>query len=127
MRTSSIAFVGALALIATEAHAANWQLLMSGAKTLVYIDTDTIVRDGSIATVWVRTKYRKPAKISEALDQTQYNCATRQRRPLYVVNYSPDGKNDGGPAIGDWAPVVPDSVGEATWELVCKAAISEMP
>ena len=95
----------------------------------IYIDPDTIRREGNLVTVWQLVDFktmqggRSPTRFLSAKTHKQFDCAEKRLRLLAFTDFS-GGMGTGIPADGyvdkdDWLPVEQESVTQALWEVVC--------
>lgn len=111
-------------LMAYPAMAADWVVLRAkSAKSpgLAY-DRASLRRDGSRITIWVRYQYYTPRKgVSEARDQTRYDCENRTTTGLFVAEYDVDGGvlDSGDTGNARAKPIIPGSYAERVFEAVC--------
>ncbi|MBM4127924.1 MAG: hypothetical protein FJ247_11340 [Nitrospira sp.] len=102
----------------------------------IYIDPDTISREGPFVAVWQLTDYRmmqggvgfgrfmmSPHRFFSAKTQKQLNCARKQIRLLAYtefLSHMGTGMASHGYVDQDaWLPIEPASVNHALWEVLC--------
>jgi hypothetical protein len=102
--------------------------LSPGLQT-VYVDSDTIRKEGNLVTLWQLVDFkwmqgsaRGPARFMSTKTHKQFDCAGKRVRLLAFTEYShPMGT--GIPVNGhidsDWLSVEPDSMNRALWEVAC--------
>jgi hypothetical protein len=109
---------------------AEWVEVEGGDKFTAYVDTETIRRKGNLVKIWVlddfktvRTASGKSYLSIKSLDE--YDCAEAQIRNLALYAYS--GQMGTGEIVeplsddpSKWTPIIPGSVGQTKWKLVCK-------
>ena len=122
-----------LLLLSSEQVCAEWvaveKTYQSPGLQTVYVDLDTIRRDGNLVTMvtlidwkW-RQGNRSPSRFYSTKSKKQYDCAENRLRLLAFTEFSrPMGT--GIPADGyvdkdNWLPVEPDSMNQAPWEVAC--------
>ncbi len=97
----------------------------------VYIDPDTIRRNGDLVKVWALTDYitlRTVADISflSSKAYNEFDCAEERQRDLAVTWFSGNMGNGNGVWNNSdettWRPVAPGSVGQGVWEFACGSA-----
>ncbi|TKS60262.1 MAG: hypothetical protein EWM72_01487 [Nitrospira sp.] len=104
----------------------NYQVL--GLQT-VYVDPDTIRREGNLVTLWQLIDFKTvqggmgPDRFLSMKIQQQFDCAATRLRLLAVTEFSRH-MGTGRPADGyvdkdTWLPVKPESMNQALWELAC--------
>ena len=122
-----------LILSVAPAHA-EWvavekDYLLPGLQT-VYVDPDTIQRDGNLVTMWQLIDFkwmqgspRGPTRFLSTTTHKQFACAEKRLRLLAFTEYS-NHMGTGTPAGGyvdknKWLPVEPESINQALWEVHC--------
>jgi hypothetical protein len=103
--------------------------LSSGLQT-VYIDPDSIRREGNLVTIWQLSDFkwmqgngRGAHRFFSTEAHKQFDCAEKRLRLLAFTEFSrrmgtgipADGYVD----TGIWVPVEPDSIDQALWEVAC--------
>ena len=106
----------------------RWALAAEGEASgmRVYIDTQTMTRDGSRVTVWVRDVYRGPVTNSlgtnfwSSVTLTVFDCAARTEQGRDWATFTEDGtvSKNGNYNMTAFA-VMPGSIAEGTLETVC--------
>ena len=102
----------------------------------VYVDPDTIRRDGNLVTLWQLIDFKwmqgnaglgrlgfGPHRFLSAKTHKQIDCAGKRLRLLAFTEFSRH-MGTGRPADGyvdrgNWIPVEPDSINQALWEVAC--------
>jgi hypothetical protein len=103
--------------------------LSPGLQT-VYIDPDSIRREGNFVTVWqlidfkwMQGSARGPARFMSTKTHKQFDCAGKRVRLLAFTEYSHSMGTgiqvDGHIDSGHWMSVEPDSMNYALWEVAC--------
>ena len=96
----------------------------------VYIDPNTIRRDGHLVTLWQLTDYkwmqggpRSPNRFFSTKTHKQLDCVEKRLRLLAFTEFSRHMGTgipaDGYVDKGNWVPVKPDSMNQALWEVAC--------
>lgn len=95
----------------------------------VYVDPDTIDRQGDLVLLWQLIDYktmqggRSPSRFSSMKMQKQFDCvAVRVRLLRATVFWGNMGTGNTTEAYveeGNWVLVEPDSVDQALWEVAC--------
>ena len=102
----------------------------------VYVDLDTIRREGNLVTLWLLMDFQSmqgnvglgrfgldPSRFLSTKTQTQFDCAERRLRLLayseFLRHMGTGRRNDGYVDTGNWVPVKPDSMNQALWEVAC--------
>ena len=103
--------------------------LVPGLQT-VYVDPDTISREGNLVTMWQLVDFkwmqgnpRGPTRFLSTETRKQFDCTEKHLRLLAFTEFSrrmgtgiaADGYVD----KGNWIPVEPDSINQALWEVAC--------
>ena len=103
--------------------------LSPGLQT-VYIDPDSIRREGSVVTIWQLIDFkwmqgnpRGPTRYLSTKTQKQFDCADKRLRLLAFTEFS-RGMGSGIPRDGyvdkdNWLPVEAESMSDALWEVAC--------
>ena len=122
------------------AGAADWYKFNDSEERTDLVDRSTMVRKGNHVMSWSKVRFRVPqvykggeangARYSSAMQFADFDCS---KRAIYIiaVNYFEGSDVDGSltyaekPLPGElpfFAPVAPDSVGEAWMKYVCSSA-----
>ena len=108
---------------------ADWTFYGSNKDSDLYIDFQSIRKDGEIAKMWFMEDYRGVKKISygrsflSATTLGEYDCKEKRVRTDSFAIYS-DEKGGGDVVFTskikmDWEPIVPASLGEILWKNAC--------
>ena len=103
--------------------------LVPGLQT-VYIDSDSIRREGSLVTMrqlidfkWMQGSARGPTRFLSTETHKQFDCAEKRLRLLAFSEFShrlaTGIRADGYVDTGRWIPVEPESVNQALLEIAC--------
>ena len=103
--------------------------LLPGLQT-VYVDPDTIRREGKLVTMWQLVDFkwmqgnpRGPHRFLSTETHKQFDCAEKRLRLLAFTAFSRHMGTgipaDGYVDTGNWLPVEPDSINQALWEVAC--------
>jgi hypothetical protein len=132
-------FAGFLALIAllflnTVPVCAEWQAVekdyLRPGLQAVYIDPDSIHREGNLVTLWQLIDFtwmqgnpRGPTRFFSTKTRKQFDCAEKRLRLLAYTEFSHH-MGIGIATIGyvnndNWLPVEAGSISHALWEVVC--------
>jgi len=123
-----------LLVLSTVPAYAGWvavekDYLLPGLQT-VYLDPDTISRDGNLVTLWQLIDFkwgqgngRGAHRFLSTESHKQFDCAGKRIRFLAFTEFSrrmgtgipADGYVD----KGNWLAVEPESINQALWEMVC--------
>ena len=104
---------------------AEW-VVVSGdddAGMTVYVDPDTIRRNGDLAKMWHLSDRKTLEGYGSIKTQREYDCAEARHRLLAASIFS--GHMGQGQVLddnlkeGQWVPVAPESSGHALWKLAC--------
>lgn len=113
-------------LISSAAAAADWQLVstsIDGMKT--YLDISSVTNAGTSRTTWGKTVYNKIRDDGTAysVDHWRYDCSDRTIVLLSYFGYHSDGTVVTSRQVPSYSQqasdVVPDTVGETFFKLVC--------
>ncbi len=98
-------------------------------KQTVYVDPDTIRREGNLVTMWELTDYKSAqtfdadTRYLSVMSQREYDCAEERWRMHALAFFSGqmgNGKKVHGRSYESmWAPVYPGSIGRRAWEVAC--------
>jgi hypothetical protein len=109
--------------------------LLPGLQT-VYVDPDTILREGKLVTMWQLIDFKwmqgnqgmgplgfGPHRFFSTKTHKQFDCAEKRLRLLAFTEFSRH-MGTGIPADGyvdksNWLAVEPESINQALWEMVC--------
>jgi hypothetical protein len=123
-----------LLVLSTVPAYAEWvavekDYLLPGLQT-VYVDPDTISREGNLVTMWQLIDFkwgqgngRGAHRFLSTETHKQFDCAEKRIRFLAFTEFSrrmgtgiaADGYVD----TGNWLAVEPESINQALWEMVC--------
>ena len=103
--------------------------LLPGLQT-VYVEPDTIRRDGNLVTIWqlIDFKWMKGSgrgahRFFSTKTHKQFDCAEKRLRLLAFTEFSQHmgtGISANGYVDKDnWLPVEPESISQALWEVAC--------
>ena len=123
-----------LLLLSTVPAYAEWiaverDYLSPGLQT-VYIDPDSIRREGNVVTMWQLIDFkwmqgnpRGPTRYLSTKTQKQFACTEKRLRLLAFTEFS-RGMGTGIPCDGyvdkdNWLPVEAESMSDALWEVAC--------
>jgi len=101
--------------------------LLPGLQT-VYIDPDSIRRDGNLVTMWQFYDYKTVQTVGgirflTAEEQWEFDCAEERSRVLALKEFS--GNMGSGTVVytnsqeGKWVPVRSGSMGQTVWKVAC--------
>jgi hypothetical protein len=95
----------------------------------IYIDYDTIRHTGKLAKMWELYDFKTRqtdggTPYLSSKGQREYDCEKEQSRTLAFHKFAGQmGLGEpvySSPGRSDWAPVVPGSVGEMKWQILCE-------
>lgn len=103
---------------------------LSPGRQTVYIDPDSIRREGNLVTLWQLVDFkwmegsaRGPARFMSTKTYKQFDCAGKRVRLLAFTEFSHSMGTgtpvDGHVDSGHWMPVEPNSMNHALWEVAC--------
>lgn len=95
----------------------------------IYIDPDSVQREGNLVTVWQLVDFkamqggRSPTRFFSTKTLKQFDCGEKRFRLLAFTEFT-DGMGTGISDHGyvdknNWLPVEPASVSQALWEMIC--------
>lgn len=108
---------------------AEWVKVSEADDFTMYVDPDTILRQGNLVTMSQLTDLktaRTVGRVSYLSDKSQYesDCEEKQRR--VIKYYWVSGNMGNGEVVfskldpGKWSPVKAESIGEKLWKLACE-------
>jgi hypothetical protein len=110
------------------AHAEWVSFAESDSGATVYVDRDTIRRNGDVVKWWELMDHKTVQtgageSFLSVMAQNEYDCAEERHRTLAVTYFSGN-MGSGNVVYSDsdeqsWEPVQPQSVGQTMWELAC--------
>lgn len=108
---------------------AEWIKTVSGDGLDIYVAPETIRQEGRKIKLWELYSYDSPQvengkRYLSLKIQNEYDCKEIRVRSLAGVGHAKK-MGDGDVRFTDnepskWMPVVPDSLGEAIWKLICE-------
>ena len=121
-----------LVLSSVPAHA-EWVAIekqyQSPGRQTVFVDPDTIRREGHLVTMWQLIDFktmqggRSPTRFSSTKIEKEFDCADKRLRVLALTDFWGNmGTGEAaGAAIdgGHWIPVEPESLNHALWKVAC--------
>lgn len=111
------------------ASAASWNRVSESDERTFYLNTDSLKRNGNIVSAWTRsvihTDLTKDGMSVGDYTQLRYifNCKENTVTSDFYIEYKASGKviNSESIQFPKYAPIIPDSIGEAVFETVCNA------
>lgn len=119
-----------LVMLSTSASASDWKEFEKSDGVISYLDLDSLMKDETTYTVWLKSVYAKPQKIKQKASGAVYfhklelmhvNCSGRSYFIEKTVYLTKDGtpvstkKAETGPET-----VLPDSPAEIRYDAICK-------
>jgi hypothetical protein len=109
---------------------------LSPGRQTVYVDPDTIRREGNLVTIWQLIDFKwmqgnqgigrlgfGPHRFFSTKTRKQFDCAEKRLRLLAFTEFSQHmgtGISANGYVDKDnWLPVEPESISQALWEIAC--------
>jgi len=131
---STLLFLGTVPAYA-EWVALDKDYLSPGLQT-VYIDPDSIRREGNMVTMWQLIDFKwmqgnaglgrlgfGPHRFLSTKTHKQFDCVEKRLRLLAYMEFlrhmGTDRRNNGYVDKDNWLPIEPDSINQALWEVVC--------
>lgn len=107
---------------------AEWMLVDANAKATVYIDTESITRNGNLVNVWVlddlRTAHTRGfSKYFSSRAQEEHDCTNERFRVLAVENFM--GRMGTGDVVyrhaseSNWTSIPQGTLAQSVWKFVC--------
>ena len=122
-------FLITLLVLNSGPASAEWvRALNNQTDPTLYVDSDTIRRNGTVVRWWELLDYKTIQTVAgisflSMKVQREYDCAGEQIRVLAMADFSgnmAEGKvvfNDFTPS--NWVPVQPESMGQTLWKTAC--------
>jgi hypothetical protein len=109
---------------------------LSPGRQTVYVEPDTIRREGNLVTLWQLIDFKwmqgnkgmgrlgfGPDRFFSTKTHKQFDCAEKRLRLLAFTEFSQHMgtgiSNEGYVDKGNWLPVEPESINQALWEVAC--------
>jgi hypothetical protein len=124
-----------LLMLNTGPASAEWMAIGSSESLggyTVYVDPDTIRRNGDLVKVWSLTDYTTLQTVADrsflsSKAHIEFDCAEERQRELAMTWFSGKMGNGNGVWISfvetPWRPVTAGSVGQGVWNFACACAI----
>ena len=116
-----------VALTATPALASSWMRLGAGSDgTQLYVDTESVVKNGNVAQAWIKMYYPKEPtrRALSSKELWKFDCSNRTSFTASQILYRGDGSvlSSDSPIETRYGyePVVPDTFGETILKSVCR-------
>ena len=112
-------------LFPSTAQASDWQRVGATAEGTDYLDVSSVVSNGTIRTTWEKYLNRKADEegVVYSVDHWRYDCSNRTSTLLSYAYYRADGTTVRSNQIPSYSQeagdIVPDSIGEAVFKVVC--------
>jgi hypothetical protein len=130
MKIAALTGVIVLAL-AGPAAAETWQAFSRSTNNAFMADVDSIATAGDITSIRVATVPRtgEAGDLSHSIETYQFHCGANQWRTAGVVEFGPDGTEDGQYPEEDatWEPVRQDTLPRYLKEIACDGARAVPP
>jgi hypothetical protein len=122
-------FLITLLVLSSGPACAEWvRALNNQTDPTLYVDSDTIRRDGTVVKWWELLDYKTVQTVAGISFLSmkvlrEYDCAGEQIRVLAMADFS-DNMATGRVVFSDftqsnWVPVQPESKGQALWKAAC--------
>lgn len=128
-----LTYIHLLVFCSAIAYSANWQKFgelpesPKFGKTDYFVDVDSIIINGNIRSVWLKSVFSKPQSYTQGktytdfLSFTYYNCSNKTQAITQIDVYSPDGELVGSEKQDiNYVPIPGGSLDERIYEFVCK-------
>jgi hypothetical protein len=126
--TLPLALITLLVLSSVPAHAEWVRAMNNRTDPTLYVDSDTIRRNGTVVKWWELLDYNTVQTVAGISFLSmklirEYDCAIEQIRVLAMADFSgnmAEGKvvfSDFTPS--NWVPVQPESMGQTLWKAAC--------
>jgi hypothetical protein len=119
-------WIAPLLLLSLPASA-DWTYVDGGDGYERYLDLDSVSHEGRRVRVWEVDDNEQPDRsgVTSLRSRTEYDCMTRMYRITHLSGHSShmtQGQVVFSEAFdGDWEPVAPGTLGEASMHIVCNA------
>ncbi|MDK2745001.1 MAG: hypothetical protein NDI90_19050 [Nitrospira sp. BO4] len=108
---------------------AEWSLVDRNDKAKIYVDSESIIRNGELVRVWVMddlktAQMRGLRKYLSSRAQEEHDCIKERFRLLALEYFS--GNMGSGEALyktsgeSDWTPIPRGTLAQSVWKHVCK-------
>ena len=119
--------VTALIIYSSHALGVNWIITSGTDKAFLYYDSDTLVKNSGIVTVWKKMNIiEKNGQKYSWIFREEIDCKKKLSRTISQIRYTDlDGRGNTLPAAKPdviWDSNAPGSVGETALTDICKAA-----
>lgn len=120
-------WIAPLMLLSLPASA-DWTYVDGGDGYERYLDLDSVSREGARVRVWEVDDNAQPDRsgVISLRSRTEYDCTTRMYRITHVsghTSHMTQGRVVFSEAMdGNWEPVSPGTLGEASMQMVCEVA-----
>jgi tetratricopeptide (TPR) repeat protein len=100
----------------------RWKRFFVTDRSEEYLDVRTVdYSQRDVVKLWLKTVERKTGKSpTSSLRETNINCASRMIGTFSVTNYDTKGNVIGSVDTAAWQKILPDSLGEALYEGMCR-------
>jgi hypothetical protein len=126
--TLPLALITLLVLSSAPAYAEFVKALNNQTDPTLYVDSDTIRRNGTVVRWWELLDYTTVQTVAgisflSMTVQREYDCAGEQIRVLAMTDFS--GNMANGKVVfsdftpSNWVPVQPESMGQTLWKAAC--------
>ena len=126
--------LAASVFVCADVHAATWFWFSNyqSDTSLIFFDRDSVTRDHNVVTLWTDWVYSNEYAPSEGVqsekNKVSIDCRMRTRKLLVSITYDKDGKViDSFEHTAKSIDVVPDSVGEKLFKVVCSSGFPKKP
>lgn len=112
-------------LVTAESTWAKWELVNASDSVVMYINTETIHKEGPIRKVWVGTNFFVRTRFGEMSRRTrvEYDCTNRRSRTLSISGFSEISFNGdvlySSPTNDSWVDIAPDTLADSNLKFVC--------
>lgn len=140
MKILRVVALSLLANIGTLAHATRWVDVAGNSEVTVFVDVDSIRRDGNQVRTWLKWQWNLNQEVPDSYPPKKYllerqlqvsDCKHRTLAIAQGVRYS---DKDGADAVSSYtvdrthwqfSDVVPETIGETIVQFACKAPIKK--
>lgn len=112
-------------LLSTSAISENWVKAGNNNKSMIYVDMDSIKRNGDTINFWEIIIF-KPNAVKNIVDKTislmEIDCTNVKNRTIYIVGYLNGNVIASGEVSSKWNYIVPTSSEYRQYNQLCNGA-----
>jgi hypothetical protein len=127
-----------LSVTAERSFASKWEIVAAGKDSKIFIDNESIQRNGQKVNVWIKFVYDKPHTYHDKSYRVGkyslvYSCNEQTSNILQIITYADIEESNEvvsdsfADSASDFTKVVPDSIDYQIMKAVCKENSSKKP